>query len=166
LNALAADAAFLSQERILEDWLATGDPAFEHALAAQYLAFVKHRRQYDKVRFIDVEGRERVRADRLGGTPRIVPAHELQDKSDRPFVTAALNVAAGEIYISPFDLNVENGVIEQPIKPTIRVATPVLDDGGRKRGIVVLNYLGEAILSRVRALSTEGKGQAWLVNSD
>ncbi len=44
------------------------------------------------------------------------------------------------------DLNVERDVIERPFVPTIRYATPIIDRQGRKRGIIVINVLGNSLL--------------------
>jgi PAS domain S-box-containing protein len=45
------------------------------------------------------------------------------------------------------DLNVEAGALERPIKPVIRFAVPIYNSHKMVRGILVLNYLGERLLS-------------------
>ncbi|MEJ1963415.1 MAG: hypothetical protein WDO56_18410 [Gammaproteobacteria bacterium] len=54
----------------------------------------------------------------------------LQNKADRGYFQRASTLAAGELYISAFDLNIENGQVEQPLKPTLRLAMPVFDASG------------------------------------
>ncbi|MFO1452469.1 MAG: PAS domain S-box protein, partial [Opitutaceae bacterium] len=83
----------------------------------------------------------------------IVPLSELQDKSGRPFVHRAAGLAPTEVYVSAFDLNMDNGVIELPFKPTLRFAVPVFDAGNRPRGITVINYLGGNLIQRLHALT-------------
>lgn len=68
------------------------------------------------------------------------------------------------VYFSPLDLNIENGRIEHPVKPTIRVGTPVFDSAGRRRGLIVLNYLVERLLDELRALGKPRPGELWLLN--
>jgi PAS domain S-box-containing protein len=135
-------------------------------LAARYLAFAARKGLYGKVRFIDERGREVVRVDWNDGHPASVPADRLQDKSDRYYVRETLALERGDIYVSPLDLNVERGAIERPLKPTMRFGTPVFDQTGRKRGIIVLNYMGENYLGLLRQISgaNGGAGQIWLLN--
>ena len=112
-----------------------------------FFTFTKEKRLYDQIRFLDVEGVERVRVNFSDGRPEVVAPDKLQDKSKRYYVKESLALDSGEIYISPLDLNIEEGVIEQPYKPVMRFAVPVFLGTDRK-GILVLNYLGERLLSR------------------
>src|SRR5262249_38236588 len=61
-------------------------------------------------------------------------------------------------------LNVERGRIERPLKPMIRFATPAFDRHGAKRGIIVLNYLGNHLLDRLTRASAGFPGVIWLLN--
>jgi signal transduction histidine kinase len=159
------DAKFISNEPMLQRWLASGSATSKEILLAQYASFVQHRGLYDQLRFIGTDGVEQVRINYNDGAPAIVPTSSLQDKSGRPYVQQTLALGPDHSYFSAFDLNVENGAIEQPVKPTIRIGTPVFDGSGTRRGIVVLNYLGTRALDRVRRLSSQGFGQAWLVDA-
>jgi len=166
LSAIISDARFFAEARILQHWLAFGDPTFLKDLAAQYLALAKYKAVYDQIRFLDLEGREVVRVDWNGGAPRVVPADELQDKVDRYYFHNTVELGPGEVYISPLDLNVEHGVIEQPMKPTIRFGIPVFDAKGDKRGVIVLNYLGQRLLDRIKGLTAGKPGTLWLLNAE
>jgi signal transduction histidine kinase len=165
LATLDNDAKFIADQPLLQEWLTSGARSDRELLLEQFLSFVRHRGLYDQVRFIGLDGREQMRVDWNNGTPMIVPDAQLQDKSDRYYVRQSLAVQAGHNYFSAFDLNVEGGAIEQPIKPAIRIGAPVYGLDGTKRGIVVLNYQGQRALDRVRNLSTQGLGQAWLVDA-
>lgn len=102
--------------------------------------------KYNEIRWLDQNGAERIRVNRSPEGPRSVPPGELQDKSHRPVFLDTMQLAAGQIYFSRFDLSVENSRLEQPIKPMLRIATPVFDHKGDRRGIVVLNFLGSDVL--------------------
>jgi len=164
LATVVSDIRYLAQDPTLRRWLADDNPATWADVGEEYLAFVATKGLYDKVLFLDLTGRERVRANWNKGDPRRVPQAELQDKSDRYFVQETLKLKAGEIYISPFDLSVEHGQIELPINPAIRMSTLVFDTSGIPRGMIVLNYLGQRILDRIAAMSTPGRNQIWLLN--
>ncbi len=126
----------------------------------------KHDGHYDQMRVLGLDGRERVRVDYANGQPTVVSQGELQSKSDRYYFTDALDLSPSEIYVSPLDLNVEHGVIEQPLKPTIRVAAPLFDERGGRAGVLVLNYRAEGILARFRQGTRGSAGDAMLLNRD
>ncbi|MEE9545071.1 MAG: hypothetical protein V3V55_05700 [Rhodospirillales bacterium] len=64
-------------------------------------------------------------------------------------LTAAFALGHGEVFVSPFDLNVERGRIEEPLKPILRVGTPVFGEGGGKIGVAGENRgIGDEALRR------------------
>ena len=166
ISAILSDLRFLTHLQLLQHWLDTDDPAALDGVARNHLAFAQEKLVFDQVRFIDAAGREIVRADYRDGKARILAPDELQDKSDRPYVRETLRLERGQVHISPFELNVERGAIERPLRPTIRFATPVFDRSGRRRGAIILNYNGEDLLDRIRPLESEHARQIWLVNEE
>jgi len=133
--------------RQLEGWLAAeGSVPDPGHLNRTFSIFIGQKRLYDQIRFLELSGREAVRVNFHDGRSQAVPPEGLQDKSGRYYFQAAMALRRGEIYISPLDLNVEQGVIERPFKPVMRFATPVFDRSGRRHGILVLNYLGRRLL--------------------
>ncbi|MGD8570031.1 MAG: hypothetical protein PVJ39_18230, partial [Gammaproteobacteria bacterium] len=86
-------------------------------LEKDFLSFSKNTREYDQIRYIDSSGTERVRVNLNELDPVVVPPEQLQDKSQRYYVQEALRLKKNTTYISPLDLNVENGKVERPIKP-------------------------------------------------
>lgn len=164
LNTVVSDILYLSGQTALRSWLATRDPAARQSLAADYLAFARYKAAYDQVRFIDGDGMEIVRVDWNAGEPTVVAEAALQSKADRPYVQEALKLSPREIYVSPFELNIERGVIEQPLKPVIRFATPVFGEDGQLAGLVILSYLGERLLDLARQLVVSQSSTIWLLN--
>jgi len=136
-------------------------------LAHDFLSFVRTSRMFDQVRFIDISGREVIRANFNNGKAVLVPANRLQNKANRYYYREGLKLKPGEVYVSPFDLNIENGRIEQPIKPTYRLVQGVFDSKGHRLGMAVLNVLGQPLLDLVRADSNAIPVQSlWLLNQD
>ena len=122
-------------------------------VAAEFRTLLTRNRDHFQVRWIDEQGHERVRVDQdASGHISVRSADTLQDKSDRPYVSAGLRLNYAEAYVSALDLNVENGVIETPHAPTIRFVARVFDQSNVPRGIVVLNSHAARILDRFRAL--------------
>ena len=65
------------------------------------------------------------------------------------YVIDSLRLDRGEVYMSPFDLNIEHGEIEKPFKPMLRLTTLVYNEQGNRIGMIVLNFLGQNILKRL-----------------
>lgn len=97
--------------------------------AAIFCDFVVKQKTYSQIRLIDRMGMEVVRVNWNGKEAIVTAATELQNKSDRYYVSDSLSLKPGEIFTSEFDLNLENGKIEKPLNPVIRFVTPVPDNG-------------------------------------
>ncbi len=135
------------------------------AMQSYFTSIISLREIYDQARLIDLEGQEIVRVNRAGRTAAVVPDNRLQDKKNRPYFQETMRLKKGEVYISVLDLNVENGKVERPFKPVIRIATPVCNPAGEPTGIIVLNYLGQNILEELERESQIRKGTYLLLNS-
>ena len=121
------------------------------ALERSALAFVRGRPGYFQIRFIDTTGHEIVKVETATrGSPRITPKSELQDKSDRSYFIDTMRLEPGEVFVSRMDLNVERGVLEEPYKPVVRLATPIDDAAGQRSGSRRLECTWRALLARVR----------------
>lgn len=165
LEHLYGDVLYLAGQEALQQWLITGNQNEKRQFSRDMLNFAVHRGRYDQIRFIDLNGQERVRINWDDGHPVVVPGVKLQNKAGRYYVRKTLALNRGEIYISSFDLNIEHGKIEQPFKPTIRFGTPVFDRHGHKRGIIVINYLGQFLLNQLRAIPVTTHNSIWLINN-
>ena len=166
LQSIVSDLRYLAHQPALQDWLASEAASQRRDLAETYRVYASEKVVYDQIRLLDIEGREVVRVNRGPAGVAVVPDDRLQAKGDRYYVRETIKLAPGQIYVSPFDLNVENGVVEEPIKPMIRFGTPIVDTGGRTRGMIILNYLGQLLLDRLEALSASTQGEIWLLNGD
>jgi PAS domain S-box-containing protein len=165
LQELHDDLFYLRDKPALHDWLGHQSSLNMASLSADWVTFVKYRKRYDGIVFLNEKGQERIRVDQNQGLPVIVPERELQDKSRLDFVGQTLSLDRDNVYISPFDLAIEQNKIEQPIKPVIRFGTPVFDKNGQKRGIILLYYWGQRLIDRLRAISQQSIGSLWLLNA-
>jgi signal transduction histidine kinase len=163
VKTVESDLFFLADQAILADFL-SGRQTRKEPLEKEYQLFCRHRGLYDQIRYLDAAGRERIRINYHGGRPRIVPEGELQSKANRYYFWGTMRLGRGQVFVSPLDLNVEHGRIERPLKPAIRFATPVFDRAGAKRGILVLNYLGAALIAKLKAVSVTFPGSTLLLN--
>ncbi|MGK2953524.1 MAG: ATP-binding protein [Thiobacillus sp.] len=165
LKAVLSDLRYLSQHNELRRYLAQASRDHRLDLAREYLVLSSQKRIYDQIRLIGLDGREAVRVNFNDGRPEIVADADLQDKRERTYFEEALRLSPRQIYVSPMDLNIEHGAVEQPPKPVVRFAVPVADDHGRPHGMLVLNYLGRRLLDKLNALEGQA-GKLWLLDSD
>ena len=133
-------------------------------IAEEFLIFARQKKIYDQVRYLDKSGMEVIRVNYNNGRPAIVPKNLLQSKGKRYYFEDTIRLQKGEIFVSPFDLNIEKGVIEEPRKPMIRFAAPVFGSDGQKFGIIILNYMGNEILNGIDILGNHSFGELMLLN--
>lgn len=131
-----------------------------------FKTFAGQKRLYDQIRLLDVTGHELVRVNYQSGSPLMEHKENLQNKSERYYFIEAMQLGPDEIYISPLDLNMEHGAIEQPHKPVMRFAISIFSPDGVRRGILVLNYLGERLLNHFRRAGSNAAESIYLLNSD
>lgn len=166
---IRADLMILAQQHELQKMieLASDQEAvrqYRAALAEEYLVVSQQKRTYDQIRFLDVVGQEVVRVNFNRGQPSIVPDGQLQNQSHRYWFKDTLALEDNQVFISPLDLNIDFGKIEQPHKPMIRFGTLVYDAQGGKRGMVVLNYLAEGFLKDLSQENSQSYGNILLLN--
>ena len=165
-------AAHASDTMLFSDMLRSAcslssDPVFFTSMSEKLLlslSRVKH--VYDQVRYLDSLGNEVVRINLENGIPRLLEKHELQSKAQRPYFTKAIGGRIGDVFVSPFDLNIEHGKLERPLKPMLRFSTAVDNSKGERIGVVVLNYLGKRLIDTIKGIAGSGDGDIYLVNQN
>ncbi len=130
------------------------------------LMFCNEKKLYDQLRILDSTGLEQARINFNDGHGKIVPSAELQDKSKRYYFRETMEQDSNDIYVSPFDLNVENGAVEVPVKPMIRFGLPLHDRYRTIHGVVLANYLGERLLKNFEDNLAQHQGTCMLLNQE
>lgn len=139
--------------------------AKEKGLADLFLAHMRHHSLYDQVRLLDKKGNEKLRINRRGQAQvEIVADVDLQLKADRPYFVKGFS-QKNVIYISSFDLNMEEGVVEKPVKPMLRIATRVTNSDPDKERLLVLNLRGIDLLEQLARLESNSIRNIYLVNN-
>ncbi|MDH4285462.1 MAG: cache domain-containing protein, partial [Gallionellaceae bacterium] len=160
-----SDLQLLLQTPALQHYAHTRSPTEKQRLTEQFWNMAQAKQHYDQIRYLDLHGMEKIRINLIRNQAVIAPESELQNKADRYFFVETLKLSAGEIYVSPLDLNTEHGKIELPYKPAIRFGMPVFDRTGNKQGIVLLNFRGQLLLDGfIKAMSE--KQHAMLLNHE
>ena len=166
LEGVIGDLKFLGSRKTILSLLVQGSAPAKAELDHEFMDFSRHKGVYDQVRILNADGQEVVRVYFNGGRPSVVAADRLQNKGDRYYFTDAADAPPDAVCISAFDLNMENGRVERPLKPMIRFSQPIFGDDGRFLGVVVLNYLGRQVIDRIRRESRFSGGDLMLVRTD
>lgn len=156
----------LANQPYLHRFLDTPNSENREAVLGIFLNFARHRTIYDRICFLDSSGMEALRVDYNEGLSVTVPPDELTRETDRYYFQEAIKMISGEIYFSPLELNSDEDGISTPLKPAIRFATPVVDQSGNTRGILVLNYLANRLLQNLDSNAYHAIGKILLVNAN
>ncbi|BBP43459.1 ATP-binding protein [Thiosulfativibrio zosterae] len=160
-----SDVLFLAaQKKALGTLCYQHEDKLSSGLSAEYLKFMELNPQYIQLRLIDLMGQEVVRVDRIQDQVIATPYEALQDKSGRYYFKEAEHITPGTVYQSLFDLNIEQGVIERPFKPTIRFLSPVVDELNKTVGFVALNLDASRLLNELEIFAKNSKGDVYWVN--
>lgn len=163
---IIADLFFLANFSLLQNVFENESQKSLTQLGKDLLIFSAEKKRYDQIRYIDQNGEEIVRVNYNDSNPFIVPQKLLQNKVQPNYFQETISLGKGELYLSPFDLNIERGEIEKPLKPIIRFGTPIFNQSGQKQGILILNYLGDIILNRLRTVSEKVSGRTMVLNAE
>ena len=164
VKSVASDLFFLSVHPLLHQMLETDNPVVQQKLENDFRAFCNNSKLFDQIRFLDETGMEQIRINFNQNQSIIVPENKLQNKGKRYYFADTFVLEPGRIFMSPFDLNIEHGQIEHPLKPMIRFGTPIVDYKGQKRGIVLLNYLGTNLINTLKQASPDSHNSFALLN--
>ncbi len=166
INEFISDVKIIAKSETLNRYIHSRKPRVDKVyVAKEFVAISKEKAIYDQIRYINLTGKEIVRVDYNNGNPAIIPQFQLQDKSNRYYFNNIVKQAPAQVYISPLDLNMEHGKIEIPFKPMIRIGTHVYE-GDNKKGLLVVNYYGDKILSQIESLFSLSNSESMMVNKD
>ena len=140
-----------------------GEPLKESNVEKLFLNYAQNFKNFDQIRFIDTTGMEIIRINN-SHNPYLVPQHLLQDKSKRYYFKEAIAAPKGKFYFSPLDLNIENGEIEKPYKPMLRIGRTVFNSKNELKGLLIVNYKFNIELNNQTSL-LNNNGH-WLIGGD
>ncbi|GEM_PF-3579818 len=129
-------------------------------------SFVSERKGLDQVRLLNLKGQEVVIVNCQNGHAVSVSRDKLQTKFNRYYFKRTVCLDKNEVFVSPFDLNIEHGRIELPKKSVIRFGMPVFDSNNTKKGVFLFNYLGDDLIENLHYVSKRFAGKFSLLNAD
>ena len=151
--------------------VATGVSGRAESLQALFQTLMLIDKHIHQARWIDARGLERVRLQREADQVVRIDDEFLQNKSERDYFQSVQALTGDYIWISQIDLNVEQGQVEYPLRPTVRFVTPI--PGGFDQGFLILNYDAQPILDQVLAAVDEphrlgffSASEQWILGPD
>ena len=114
-----------------------------------FLSVIKSSPDLFQLRYLNEEGKEVIRIDQEKGKAYVIPENDLQNKKHRYYFKDVFVLPNNKIWHSRLDLNIEHKKIEIPIKPTLRIGTPVVIDN-EKKGILIINVNMSNVLTRLQ----------------
>ncbi len=149
---IISDLMYLSRNENFKQLVNNASDNDLDRLTSDWQLFMEEKGIYDQIRYLNIDGMEIARVNYNNGEPETIPVDQLQNKAERYYFRDTLKLDEGQVFISPFDLNIEKGEIESPLKPMIRFGVPVFGDNSDKKGIFIVNYLGPISLKNLRRL--------------
>lgn len=171
LDNVASDLQVLAKDKEILALVDQEEPDRIKGITEELLSFLTFKSKYDGLHILDITGHAIMQLRYNRRRPEIVPKDDLQGNGNGAIFEKAILNESGRVYISPLTLSIENNIVEQPLKPVIRFAIPILDRAGNKRGVLILDYLATNLirdfLNVHRSLNSEplllnGEG-FWLV---
>ncbi|MDP1654017.1 MAG: ATP-binding protein [Rhodocyclaceae bacterium] len=166
---LAAELLYLADAPALEEMRLAKQKGDAHRIRAatarlerDYATLAAAYPHIYQIRFLAADGQEIVRVDKKDDRVAVIPEERLQNKGDRYYFGDAMRRRPGELYVSPLDLNVEFGRVEQPERPVIRVATPIGTGTGNNEGILIINLHADFLLEQIQQMAQARAGTAYL----
>jgi putative two-component system response regulator len=127
----------------LSEYIESGftSTALENTVSHIFVDCASLIKDFFKIRIIDSSGMERVKIEnkQIIGAPVIFPKKDLQNKSNRYYFKNTLSLKNQQIYYSKIDLNAEQGKVELPYTPVLRVSTPLFNSKNDLKGLLIFN---------------------------
>lgn len=145
----------------------TGNPYLRRRVEEQFLSIIAAKPEYLQLRLIDAGhgGLEQVRVERteVEGPAFATPEDALQTKEHRDYFVPSISLGPGEQYISPLNLNREDGQLQIPHVPVLRISQPLYLENGELRAFVIINVDMRSTLATMRSAAGPAI-ESYLVN--
>ena len=135
--------------------------------------YIVNKKFFYQIRYIDANGNEKIVLKYDSKLNKITEINnDLQNKSNRNYFNKAIGLKKGEFYISQMNLNMEHNQVERPYVPVVRYSTPIINENGETKGVIVLNFNANNILKLLEQgdkkveKNSQGKSDIHLINKD
>lgn len=122
--------------------------AYRYYIDLLLLTIMEANKDYMQIRYIDVNGHEKIRFDREKYSKEPYKSNILQNKENRYYFKESSLLKKGEVWFSPIDLNIEYGEVQKPYTPVLRIATPIYIKN-KFNGILIVNIFMQDLLNNI-----------------
>lgn len=102
-----------------------------------------------QTRLLDLDGNEIIRTEKNNGFFSTASAFR-QNKAERDYFKTGSSLKENQFYLTPINLNREQGQIEKPFKPVMRGVTPIYNNG-IMQSILVINLRMKDSLEHIKS---------------
>ena len=119
-----------------DPWEGSGAVDLRNRLESTFGAFLEANTAYLQLRVLALTNTvsEIVRVERRNNVVRMADANELRVDGRDAFMQRALNDAAGATVFYPISANQKRGMVEQPLRPTVRALIQIVGPNGKLFG--------------------------------
>ena len=164
LDLISTDLKYLTETKLTKNAIIHKSDISKNELIQLIAIMHRNKNDYDQIRILDTLGNEVIRVDNKRGKIQVIPDTLLQNKANRYYFKETMKLDSNDMYVSPFDLNIEHGKIEQPLNPMIRYSKKVVDSSGNTIAVGILNFRGNSIIESI--INNHNDNKEYLVNAD
>jgi PAS domain S-box-containing protein len=150
----------------VEDFDAESNHQIKLDVINEYRMFTKQTQMYDQIRLFELNGQEFIKLYKLGNSFFSAFPSQMGNYADKYWFKEGLKLGKKEIFISPMDLKLDGNKLSIPLTPTIRFVTPLFDSQGKKKGLIMINYLGKNILDNINKINISNESKILIINED
>ena len=131
--------------------------------------FIYKKKLYYQISILDEHGNEKFLLKYNGTTKNIIELKDddLRNQSKKEYFKNTINLKKDEFYISSMDLNYEGNKLEKPLVPVVMYSTPIINQNGKTKGIVVLNFEVSEVFKKIeKAETTKKEDEYFLIDKN
>ena len=147
LHTVAADTIFLANQSALRNLLANGRAAAQSELERDYRVFCQTKPIYYQIRFLNTTGEEIVRVHRTDGQLDNALWDTLRNQSLENEFRQGIALARGQVLVTQLKVSQHS---HETIRSIMSFGTPVFDAEDKKCGVLLLDFLANTLIQKVR----------------
>lgn len=120
---------------------------------------------YEQISIVCFSGNEHLRINNEGGKPVVVDAEALRNISERYYFKRTQDLKKGEFYISRFDIDLDRQSVAYPVRPILRISTPIVRNN-KVLGYLIFNIKGQEFFETLRLIGHEYGWQTYFLNQN
>lgn len=160
-----SDLMYLSEQNRFQFKANSRRNLIHEALTNNHLKFISNKDYYSKYQLINYTGMEKTRLEKGIVATYSVPKDELLFLGREYFFMETLLLDKKEVFITPFNINIEQNVPHDNNRTTISFGTPVFNPAGEKKGIVVLSFKINNFIKHLKEMLTEDLSSIYIINT-